>query len=830
MSTAPAPPPGSPSPPHAAPTDLGPLSEADTHSKLVNPAIYARGWTEQHIKREETTGTVEIIAGRARRRRRGRTDLTLRIIATAETQPVAVAVIEVKKNTLPPGHGLDQAKGYAQARRLNVPFVFSTNGYQFVEFDRDSGQTSGPRPMAEFPTPAELRARYEASVGFSLNSPAAAPLLRLYKGGEGGRRYYQDAAIRAVFEKVARDDAAGRPPRALLALATGSGKTFIAANLLHRVREAGLLKRALFLCDRDELRRQALGELKNYFGDDAREVYRDSDGKNHARNAAVHVATYQTLGVDREGADESFLTEFYPPDHFSHIIIDECHRSAWGKWSRVLKMNPGAVQIGLTATPRQLEFNEDCDEAREDERITADNHAYFGEPVYEYEIAQAMEDGYLAAMEIQLAQVDLDARGLSAAEIIRRNPVDATTGQPLTARQIADRYDAGNFEKKVILPDRVKAMCRDVFEQMLANAIHRGPDGKALGPRQKTIIFCASDRHADLVAAEMNNLFAACTAAKGEERFDPYAFKCTASVGGNDYIPDFRGAARTHFVATTVELLTTGVDVKPVRNVAFFKYVASPIAFYQMLGRGTRIDEPTGKLVFTLYDYTGATRLLGQAFVTRPSSPRTQGAAPADEDDQAPPSSPPEPTVWVEGFAPVVNDLGRFVAMMVDGRLGMVPLEEYRRGMAERLVKECTTLADFRARWIEPPTRRELIDGLVSASYSPQIVRILSDMNDYDLYDVLGEIGYGLAPRTRMDRALAFRYKQNDWLNALPGATRAAVLAVADQFRHGGTDDLENVHIFQTPEVQDAGGIAALAAGGDPAGLIRETKRRIFAA
>jgi type I restriction enzyme R subunit len=175
-----------------------PLSEADTHAKLVNPAIYQRGWTEDHIKREETTGTVEIIAGKARRRSKGRTDLTLRIIVTAEMQPVAVAVIEVKKDTLPPGHGLDQAKGYAKAKRLNVPFVFSTNGHLYVEYDRTTGQTSRPVPLDLFPSPTELRRRYETAMGFSLDAPAAAPLLRRYKGGEGARRYFQDAAKGAL--------------------------------------------------------------------------------------------------------------------------------------------------------------------------------------------------------------------------------------------------------------------------------------------------------------------------------------------------------------------------------------------------------------------------------------------------------------------------------------------------------------------------------------------------------------------------------------------------------------------------------------------------------
>lgn len=804
-----------------------PLSEADTHAKLVNPALYGRGWTEDHIKREETTGAVELIAGRARRRSKGRTDLTLRVVVTAEMQPVAVAVIEVKKDTFAPDQGLDQAKMYGRAKRLNVPFVFSTNGRLYVEYDTTTGITGRPTPMNLFPTPSELRQRYEKAKGFSLDAPAAAPLLRPYKGGEGGRRYYQDAAIRAVFEKIAADKGKGLVPRALLSLATGSGKTFIAANLLRRIADAGQLKRALFLVDRDELRSQALAELMNYFGDAARAVQRDRDGKNAARNAAVHVATYQTLGVDSEEGDESFLTEHYPLDHFSHIVIDECHRSAWGSWSKVLKMNPNAVQVGLTATPRQLTNTENTDAAREDHQITADNLAYFGEPVYEYDIAQAMEDGYLAAMDIKLALVDLDARGITLPEIIQRNPTDATTGRPLTPQEIADRYDANSFERDILLPDRVKAMCRDLFEQMIGNVIHRGVDGKPLGPRQKMIIFCAGDRHADLVAAEMNNLFAAYCAAKGEERFDPFAFKCTSKAGdAESTIKDLRGSARTHFVATTVELLTTGVDVRPIRNVAFFKYVGSAIQFYQMLGRGTRIDEPTGKLVFTIYDYTGATRLLGKAFITPPPSGGGGGDGP--EPPQPPP--PPEPTVWVEGFAPVVNDLGRFVGTMVDGRLGMIPLEDFKKGMAATLVKEAPTLRDFRARWVDPPTRRELLDVLMSAGYPPTVMRLIEDMNDYDLYDVIASVGYGLDPKTKADRALAFRYKQNDWLVRLPEKSRAAVVAIADQFKYGGTDDLENNYIFQTSEVAAAGGIAALAAGGDPGALIRETKERLFAA
>ena len=247
-------------------------------------------------------------------------------------------------------------------RKLNEPLsadwapecslVFSTNGHLFVEFEGTTGITSKPRPLAEFPAPAELRARYEASAGFSLEDAAAAPLLAPYPGGEATRRYYQDAAIRAVFEKIARCARTGEPKRALLSLATGSGKTFIAVQILRRIADAGQLQRALFVCDRDELRSQASGALQNAFGSDAAEVYKDSDGKNHARNARIHIATYQTLDVDTEEGTANFLTTEYPENYVSHIVIDECHRSAWGKGSQVLTLNPSAVQIGLTATPR----------------------------------------------------------------------------------------------------------------------------------------------------------------------------------------------------------------------------------------------------------------------------------------------------------------------------------------------------------------------------------------------------------------------------------------------------------------------------------------------
>ncbi len=791
------------------------FNEADTRAKLIDPAIHKRGWTEDLIRREETAGTVEIINGKARRRSRGKIDYVLRVKVNVDTQPVALALIEAKRESLPAGHGLDQAKGYAECKRLNVRFVFSSNGHQFVEFDSFTGLTSAPKLIAEFPTPADLCARYEQGMGFTLESPAARPLLQRYPGGEGVRRYYQDAAIRAVMEKIAQCENTEKPTRALLAMATGCGKTFIAVNLLKRLSDAGQLTRALFVCDRDELRSQAVKAFQNVFGSDAAAVYRKPDGTNNAKNARIHIATYQTLGVENENGDDNFLTTFYPEDYFTHIVIDECHRSAWGKWSQVLKRNSGAAQIGLTATPRELECKEDTAEVRQDTEITANNIAYFGEPAYEYDIAQAIEDGYLAACEIQKGRVNLDDTGISKAEIIARNPVDAITGQPLTPEQIDDMYERSQFEDRILLPDRVLAMCHDLFNYLLETG----------GPEQKTIIFCARDHHADDVAVCLNNLYAKWCTDNDKQRLDYFAFKCTAASSGNDQLPDLRASSRSHFIAATVDLLSTGVDVPCVRNIVFFKYIKSPISFYQMVGRGTRIDAPTNKLMFRVYDYTDATRLFGEDFITKPPRSGGDGPGPAPS-----PPVPPEPTISVEGFDVHITDAGRFIVTDVDGKAMPVPIDEYKARLAARLVQEVHTLDDFRGRWIDPPSRQELIDTLVTSGYSPTVVRMVDDKQDYDLYDVLAELGWGMNPRTRHDRTMAFTYKHEDWINALPDQTAATIRAIASQFDRGGTEGLENPQIFQTPEVKDAGGLAALLQAGNPHDLLNETKKRMFAA
>jgi type I restriction enzyme R subunit len=466
-----------------------------------------------------------------------------------------------------------------------------------------------------------------------------------------------------VLEKLAHGER-----RALLSLATGAGKTYIAVQLLRKIAAAGQLHRALFVCDRDELRNQALTAFQNEFGADAAAV---SSG-NPQKNARILIATYQTLDVDTDEAAASFLVANYPENYFSHIVIDECHRSAWGKWSQVLMRNPDAVQIGLTATPRQLEVSERSREAEADRQVNADNLRHFGEPVYEYDMGQGIEDGYLAACEIVRRDIFLDDNprneretGVEQEDLKSKTLRDANTGEPVGWVAARARYDATAFEDRLLLPERVSAMARDLFDYLLATG----------GPEQKTIIFCARDRHADDVAAALNNLYAAWCAAEGRSRLEPYAFKCTAASGGQEYLADLRGASRHHFIATTVDLLTTGVDVPCIRNVVFFKYVRSPIAFHQMVGRGTRLDATTGKLMFRVYDYTDATRLFGQGFVTRSATVRV--VRPGET-----PPPPPERTLQVEGFDVRVTDAGQYIVTSVDGQAQLVTVEEYRERLA----------------------------------------------------------------------------------------------------------------------------------------------------
>jgi type I restriction enzyme, R subunit len=416
-------------------------NEAETRYYLIDPILRDKGYDNHSKLKLETPAPVEPIGNKGRRRAGGgRTDYLLCVQAGNMPKPLPVGVLEAKKESEDPLNGMQQAKGYSECNRFSVQYVFATNGHLYGEYDKTSRMQSGPHKLKDhFPGHADLTCRYAKDTGIDLGKPESALLFMADSPAYPKARYYQDAAIRACFEKILRCEQHQQPSRILLALATGAGKTVIAANLLWRLHEAKRLpKPALFLCDRDELREQGYNKLKAVFGDNAR-IVTNSKGENSAKNARIHVATYQTLGLDDEVSNTiSFLSEHYPPDAFSVIIIDECHRSAWGRWSEVLLRNPNSIQIGLTATPRQL--RESKTQSKDDALITANNLEYFGEPVYEYSLIQAQEDGYLAACEIVKRRASIDGKTFTSDEVLKADPIDAKTGRQIRQEEIKDQY------------------------------------------------------------------------------------------------------------------------------------------------------------------------------------------------------------------------------------------------------------------------------------------------------------------------------------------------------------------------------------------------------
>lgn len=796
-------------------------NEQETRFFLIDPVLRDKGYNDTQRIKMETPAPVEPTGPKGRRRKgTGRTDYLLCVQAGNMPAPLPVGVLEAKKESEDPLKGMQQAKGYADCRRFDVKYVFSTNGHLYGKFDLFTSLQSGPFPFADFPEHSELVERYARDTGIDINSPEAAILFQADSPAWSLTRYYQDAAIRAAFTKIIHCFNQGEPARVLLNLATGSGKTIIATNLLWRLGQAGQLpKPALFLCDRDELREQAYTKLKAAFGDNAR-IVKNEKGGNAAANARIHIATYQTLGLDDE--DEgfaSFLSEQYGENAFSVIIIDECHRSAWGRWSEVLKRNPDAIHIGLTATPRKLQESEKA--TAEDREITANNHKYFGEPVYEYTLIQAQEDGYLAACEIVKRKADIDKRVFTREEILKAGVRDIRTGKPLTVEDLPkNQYTGKDFDDELFVELRTPAMCEDLFKLLCENG----------GPEQKVIIFCNREIHADRVSMQMNNLYSHWCKERGQTPKEHYAFKCMGGANnGADMIEPMRGSGERAFIACTVDLLEAGVDIERLNAVAFFRYLQSPIKFYQMVGRGTRIHEETQKYKFWLYDYTDVTSLFGTDFITRP--PRiTSGGKGTGGGPYEPPEPPLEPpsVAEVRGHSVIINPQGRFILTSREGRDTPIPVDEYRREVIQRVLREAHDLKEFRQLWIETRKRRSLIDHLLGDNFSPEVIREIDNMTAFDLFDFFGHHGYHARALKRNERGELYIRAHSDWFSDMNPGAAEVLKSLGHQFARGGTDALETPNLWEVPEIRSAGGLAALKSLGNPAEVMLAAKERLF--
>ena len=313
---------------------------------------------------------------------------------------------------------------------------------------------------------------------------------------------------------------------------------------------------------------------------------------------------------------------------------------------------------------------------------------------------------------------------------------------PQSPDDLRERYGAGALEQDIQLPDRVGAMCDDLFARLVDSG----------GPQQKTLIFCASIAHANAVIQSMNNRYAAWCQERGSEPIEPYGFTCTAE-GGRELLESFVGNMRRAFVAATVDLVSTGVDVPCLQNVVFFRYLKSPILFHQMLGRGTRIHELSGKLHFTVYDYTDAARLLDASLKQRPAQPYEPSGDSADLVE----------VYRVENVDVKIERGEHSIAVPgADGKLEFLSLREYGERIAAGLLEQTAELTDFRNHWLRPEQRVGLLARLADRGLHVSAYRSVADLHDSDLYDILAELGWGETIRTRVERA----ERIDDWIDA----------------------------------------------------------------
>ncbi len=600
-----------------------PLNEADTRAQLIDPQLNRAGWTRSQVTREHyyrpdwqyTPGRVVLRSGRVEREKPRRIDYLLRY-----TDSFPIAVVEAKAEDVPAIDGLEQAKRYARENCLM--FAYATNGHEIIEWD---GFTDTTCTLTGFPSPEELWQRWILNTGIVAPDQsgrrigelrpvydaaiAAArrrnPLLHPYAPPDLTRgrtpHYYQEAAIREAILRAMRGQ-----KRVLLTLATGTGKTFVAMQIVWKLLKSGWLQaqkgrsgRVLFLADRVALRDQAYNAFSPFAAASSGDPRFLLDGNRKlSLQHDLYFAIYQTLWSEEQGQR---LFERFPSDFFDMVIVDEAHRSGFGAWREILDYFGAAIHLGMTATPKQ------------DENI--DTYAYFcaEEPAipvdpddpakgvvrraaYTYSLGQGIEDGFLATYKVHRVKTNLDKDGLRIEQVLEQG-ADVIVPEDATLR---DEYFTPQFERAVRLPDRTLVMVRH-----LAGLLRQ------FGPMHKTMVFCVDIEHAREVARLLNNEFA--DLGLGED----YAVPIVSEEGeqAQRWLQQFQDSDRkTPVVATTAELLSTGVDVPSCRNIVFMKTVTSPILFKQIIGRGSRIDPATNKLWFRIIDYTNATRLLDPAW------------------------------------------------------------------------------------------------------------------------------------------------------------------------------------------------------------------------
>lgn len=722
-------------------------NERQTCKDLVEPCLARLGWSWQAQLRIGS-GRVNLTGG-------SMYDETQFVIADylLRFKGLPLAILEAKAETESAADGMQQASRYA--RRLSLRYSIATNGADWILTDNDTGAFE---TLSEPPSPEDLLARIGVVVDWARWEGAFAAGYHIDQVSRKAVRPYQDIAIHKTLWQFAQGQ-----DRVLLLMATGTGKTFTIFQLVWKLLNGKALQRehVLFLTDRNSLKDQAYRAFSAYSGAERVQIDKDTVAQGRHRVGKIFFANYQSLGEELDGKK---VYEHYDPEFFDLIVVDECHRSGFGDWFGVLQHFGGALQLGLTATPRELEEGA---RVLTDEEKRRDTQHYFGDPVYSYSLKQAIEDGYLVPYLLEERITNVDEDGFTGPD--------------------GKRYSTSNFERDIRMPDRTRAIAEDLWEQLVKYNLRD----------DKSIVFCVDDTHAAFLAQELRRL-----------------------SGNNDYAARITRAERNSHqlernfavvgpsnprVAVTVDLLTTGFDAPDVKNIVFVRPLRSAILYKQMKGRGTRLCEDIDKRYFTIFDYSGASQLEDAEFDGHPAN-RQKAAAASKPKKKPAGEAPPKPIG--EGVSIVISAENRYVCL-ADGR--KIPFEDYAAQSREFILDVSQSGLDALLRiWIDKSSRRELREALRDRDIYPAAFRHYLDLPEADDVDILAKIGFQL-PRVpnRGDRANRLWDQDQIWLldqlgeRDLPEADRFKLRVwqtALDHYRLFGIDDLEQARTYGTPQ------------------------------
>jgi len=716
-------------------------SEADTCRKDILPKLYASDWTDELIleQRTFTDGKIIVIGRKARRKKAKRFDYLLRY-----SQNFPIAIVEAKKKYKLAADGMQQAKDYAQI--LSLKFAYSTNGTEILEFDFITGLET---KISKYPTPTELwnRLNQVEPVKPEIQEIFLKPFLPIPNKPE---RYYQTIAINRAVKAVLEGK-----KRALLTLATGTGKTTIAFQIIYKLwnnrwNNKGEHRRPkiLFLADRSILVSDPHAKDFAVFGD-ARCLVPE-EGLPSSRE--VYFSTYQSLAEDsnRTGAFRKL-----PRDFFDLIVIDECHRGSAtddSNWRAVLDYFNTSVQIGLTATP-----------LRDDNK---DTYAYFGNPLYIYSLKQGIEDGFLAPYLVHRVVTETDATGF--------RPEDGQLDD--NGELIPDGiYTTPDFENTLSYLPRTKAVVKHLYNFMVK-----------YGRFDKTIVFCVNQEHADHFRREISNLNTDLV-----QQYPDYVVRIVSEEGdiGKGHLSRFMDIDEPiPVVVTTSKLLSTGVDVPTCKNIVIFRTINSMTEFKQIVGRGTRVREDKEKLFFTILDYTGsATRNFADAdFDGEPplitedeidgdgniidGGEWTPDPTPDDNDDWEDDDDTVEPPTGGGGGEPrrkyyisegTVSIVAESVHILdANGKLRTVQFTQYAK---EQITTMFPSMNDFLSKWNDLQERQHILDELENNGISIDQLMEITKQQDVDPFDLLCFVAFDLKPLTRKQRADLLKKNKPDF-------------------------------------------------------------------